>query len=172
MSAGVLMHYGRSKKDGAIIGSGRYPLGSGDDPYQHQEGFNVAVRMLKKSINPDTGKLYTEREIAEYYGITDKFGNPSVTKLRAKVSIAKNEEMAAKQAYAVRLKEHGYSNTEIGRKMGENESNVRNYLKSYEEHKTDVLTNVSNTLKDNVDKDGRFIDISPGTELDMGVTRT
>ena len=172
MSDGVLMHYGRSKKDGAIVGSGRYPLGSGDDPYQHQEGFNVAVRMLKKSINPDTGKLYTEREIAEYYGITDKFGNPSVTKLRAKVSIAKNEEMAAKQAYAVRLKEHGYSNTEIGRKMGENESNVRNYLKSYEEHKTDVLTNVSSTLKDNVDKDGRFIDISPGTELDMGVTRT
>ena len=38
MSTGVLMHYGKSKKDGAIIGSGRYPLGSGDDPYQHEEG--------------------------------------------------------------------------------------------------------------------------------------
>lgn len=29
-----LMHSGRSKKDGAHIGSGRYPLGSGDRPYQ------------------------------------------------------------------------------------------------------------------------------------------
>ena len=172
MSSGVLMHYGRSKKDGAIYGSGRYPLGSGEDPYQHEEGFNAAVRKLKKTINPETGKLYSEREIAQIYNITDKFGNPSVTKLRAKVSIAKNEEMAAKQAYAVKLKEHGYSNTEIGRRMGENESNVRSYLKAYEEHKTDVLTNVSNTLKSNIDKDERFIDISPGTELDMGVTRT
>ena len=172
MSAGVLMHYGKSKKDGAIIGSGRYPLGSGDDPYQHEEGFNVTVRKLKKTVNPETGKLYSEREIAGLLDVTNRWGQPDVNKLRAKVSIAKNEEMAAKQAYAVRLKEHGYSNTEIGRRMGENESNVRNYLKAYEEHKTDVLTNVSNTLKDNVDKDGRYIDISPGTELDMGVTRT
>ena len=165
MSAGVLMHYGKSKKDGAIIGSGRYPLGSGEDPYQHQDGFNDAVRRLKRSG-------MTEREIAEHYGIVNKFGKPDVAMLRAKVSIAKNEQMAANQAYAVRLKEHGYSNTEIGRKMGINESSVRNYIKAYEEHKTDILTNVSNTLKDNVDKDGRYIDISPGTELDMGVTRT
>ena len=121
MSTGVLMHYGKSKKDGAIIGSGRYPLGSGDDPYQHEEGFNVTVRKLKKSINPETGKLYSEREIAGLLDVTNRWGQPDVVKLRAKVSIAKNEEMAAKQAYAVRLKEHGYSNTEIGRKMGENE---------------------------------------------------
>ena len=117
MSTDVLMHYGRSKTDGAIIGSGRYPLGSGEDPFQHEEGFNVAVRKLKKTINPETGKLYSEREIAKLLNITDKYGNPSVTTLRAKVSIAKNEEMAAKQAYAVRLKEHGYSNTEIGRRI-------------------------------------------------------
>ena len=165
MSDRFLMHYGRSKTDGAIIGSGRYPLGSGDEPYQHQEGFNEAVRKLIKS-----GK--TEREIAELYGITDKKGNPSVVKLRAKVSIAKNEDMAAKQSYAVRLKEHGYSQSEIARRMGVNESNVRAYLKAAEQHKTDVLTNIANTLQENVDKDGRYIDISPGTEIDMGTTRT
>lgn len=172
MSAGVLMHYGKSKKDGAIIGSGRYPLGSGEEPYQHEEGFNDAVRKLKKTTNPETGKLYSEREIAQYYGILNKKRQPDVNKLRAKVSIAKNEQMAAKQAYAVRLKEHGYSVTEIGRRMGINESSVRDALKAYEQHKTDILTNVSNTLKANIDKDGRYIDISPGTELDMGVTMT
>lgn len=167
-----LMHYGRSKKDGAIIGSGRYPLGSGEEPYQHVEGFNVQVSKLKNSINPETGKKYTEREIAERLGILDRKGNPSVVTLRAKVSIAKNEQMAAAQSYAVKLKEHGYSNTEIARKMGVNESNVRSYIKAYETHKTDVLTNISNTLKDSVDKDGKFIDVGPGTELDMGITRT
>ena len=172
MSANFLMHYGRSKKDGAVVGSGRYPLGSGDEPFQHEEGFNVAVRQLLKTKNPDTGKKYTEREVAELYGITDRKGNPSVVKLRAKVSIAKNEDLAAKQSYAVRLKEHGYSQSEIARRMGVNESNVRSYLKNYEQHKTDVLTNISNTLKDNVDKKGNYIDISPGTEIDMGTTRT
>ena len=134
-----LMHYGRSKKDGAVIGSGRYPLGSGEEPYQHAEGINVQVSKLKR-------QGLTERQIAEKLGIFDDRGNPSVTTLRAKVSIAKNEQMAAAQAYAVKLKEHGYSNTKIGEMMGVNESNVRAYLKAYEEHKTDVLTNVSNTL--------------------------
>lgn len=165
MSDKVLMHYGRSKTDGAIIGSGRYPLGSGDEPYQRQEGFNEAVRKLIKSG-------MSEKEVAKLYGIVDKKGNPSVVKLRAKVSIAKNEDMAAKQAYATRLKEHGYSNTKIGEMMGVNESNVRAYLKAAEQHKTDVLTNIANTLQENVDKDGRYIDISPGTEIDMGTTRT
>ena len=160
-----LMHYGRSKKDGAIIGSGRYPLGSGEEPYQHADGFNVQVSKLKR-------QGYTEREIAEKLGVFDKKGNPSVVTLRAKVSIAKNEQMAAAQSYAVKLKEHGYSNSEIGRRMGVNESNVRAYLKAYEEHKTDVLTNISSTLKDSIDKDGKYIDIGPGTELDMGITRT
>ena len=133
MSDKVLMHYGRSKNDGAIIGSVRYPLGSGDEPYQHQEGFNEAVRKLVKSG-------MTEREIAKLYGIVNKKGEPDVTKLRAKVSIAKNEDMAAKQAYAVRMKDHGFSQSEIARRMGVNESNVRAYLKAAEQHKTDFLS--------------------------------
>ena len=167
-----LMHYGRSKKDGAIIGSGRYPLGSGEEPYQHGGGFNVEVNRLKHTINPKTNKFYTEREIAEKLGVLNKKGDPDVATLRAKVSIAKNEQMAAAQSYAVKLKEHGYSQSEIARRMGVNESNVRSYLKRYETHKTDVLTNISSTLKNNIDKDGRYIDIGPGTELDMGITRT
>ena len=34
MSEYYLMHSGRSKRDGAKIGSGRYPLGSGERPFQ------------------------------------------------------------------------------------------------------------------------------------------
>ena len=159
------MHYGRSKLDGAIIGSGRYPLGSGEEPFQRGVGFNDKVNQLKKQ-----GK--TEREIAEELGVIDKKGNPSVVQLRAKVSIAKNEQMAAAQAYAVKLKKKGYSNTYIAERMGVNESNVRNYLKAYETHKTDILTNVANTLKENIDKDGRYLDIGRGSELYLGITDT
>ena len=159
-----LMHYGRSKKDGAIIGSGRYPLGSGEDPYQHVSDFYAEYKNLKDQ------KL-SQVQIAERLGMVGKDGKPSTTKLRAKLTIERNKEMAARQAYAVKLKEHGYSQTEIGRKMGVNESVVRSYLKAYEEHKTDTLTNIANTLKENIDKDGRYIDVGPGTELDMGITR-
>lgn len=28
------------------------------------------IRALKKSINPNTGELYKEREIAEYFGVS------------------------------------------------------------------------------------------------------
>ena len=160
-----LMHYGRSKKDGAIVGSGRYPLGSGEDPYQHVSDFYSEYTRLRKEEH------LKPVEIAERLGMVGKDGKPSTTKLRAKLTIERNKEQAARQAYAVKLKEHGYSQTEIGRKMGVNESVVRNYLKAYEQHKTDTLTNIANTLKDNIDKDGRYIDVGPGTELDMGITR-
>ena len=46
-----LMHYGRSKRDGAPIGSGRYPLGSGEEPYQHDGrvgSFNTYMNDLMK----------------------------------------------------------------------------------------------------------------------------
>lgn len=38
MSEYYLMHSGRSKRDGAKIGSGRYPLGSGARPFQGEAG--------------------------------------------------------------------------------------------------------------------------------------
>ena len=47
----ALMHYGRSKRDGAPKGSGRYPWGSGENPYQHDGGtFAGMVRDLRKDI--------------------------------------------------------------------------------------------------------------------------
>ena len=158
------MHYGRSKLDGAIIGSGRYPLGSGEDPYQHTSDFYIEAKRLYEAGLP-------QKEIASHFLNAD--GKPmTTTQFRAKYTIEMNKEKAAMQNYAVRLKEHGYSQSEIGRKMGVNESVVRKYLKDYEQHKTDKITNIANTLKENIDKDGRYIDVGPGTELDMGITRT
>lgn len=158
-----LMHYGRSKTEGAPIGSGRYPLGSGEEPYQRAESFNEVVRKL---INQ--GK--TQREIAEKYGIVNSKGDPDVHKLRDMVSIAKENETMAKQNYAIKLKAHGYSTSEIGRRMGINESSVRALLAAHEKRREDTISNIADTLKENIDKDGRYIDVGPGTELEMGTT--
>ena len=43
-----LYHYGTPRH------SGRYPWGSGDDPYQHEKGFNGYVNDLRKQGLKDT----------------------------------------------------------------------------------------------------------------------
>lgn len=160
-----LLHTGRSKRDGAPIGSGRYPLGSGDEPYQHVEGINVTYNQLMKSG-------MTQKEVAKALNIVDyKHPDGNVKKLRDLVSIAKEDELIAKRSYVWRMKQHGYSNTEIAKRMGVNESTVRELNKAYENRREDTIRNIADTLKANIDKDGRYIDVGPGIELEMGTTK-
>lgn len=50
----ILMHYGMPKR------SGRYPWGSGDNPYQHSGDFLSRVNELKKT-------RFYKREKANWY---------------------------------------------------------------------------------------------------------
>ena len=163
-----LFHSGRSKRDGAPIGSGRYPLGSGEEPYQHEDGINVIYNQLMKSG-------MTEKEVAKALNIVYEHGPNKgegyVKKLRDMVSIAKEDELIAKRTYVYRMKQHGWSNTEIAKKMGVNESTVRSLYKAYENRREDTIGNIADTLKTNIDKDGRYIDVGPGIELEMGTTK-
>lgn len=59
-----LDHYGMPRR------SGRYPWGSGEDPYQHSADFIARVQSLKKSnataVDESTGEVLTgERAIAK-----------------------------------------------------------------------------------------------------------
>ena len=104
-----LMHYGTPRH------SGRYPWGSGENPYQHSGDFFSRVRELKK-------EGMTEKEIADYFEIT-------TTDLRAYYGIAKNERRALLVEQARSLREDGYSLNEIAQKMGfKNDSSVRSLL--------------------------------------------
>ncbi len=154
-----LMHVGRSKLDGAPIGSGRYPLGSGDEPYQRGVPFNAIVTQKLNS-----GK--TMKEVADEYGI-------SINRLRAKMTIAKNEDIAKRTQYAVYLRDHKqYGPTKIGEIMGEGEGTIRSLLKNYDQRKENILQNVTNTLKDKIDETGCYLDIGAGSQHDLGITRT
>ena len=78
-----LMHYGMPRR------SGRHPWGSGDNPYQHSGDFLSRVDELKKSG-------MSESEIAKTLGVTTiSYGKevPSTTRLRALISIAKDERI-------------------------------------------------------------------------------
>ena len=114
----------------------------------------------------------TEKEIAKALNIVDaKHPDGYVKRLRDMVSIAKEDELIAKRSYVWRMKQHGWSNTEIAKKMGVNESTVRELYKAYENKREDTISNIADTLKANIDKDGRYIDVGPGIELEMGTTK-
>lgn len=149
----ALKHYGMPRR------SGRYPWGSGENPYQ-SEGwgtFRSHVQSLRKQGLSDV-------EIARREGIT-------TTQLRERIALEKAEQRAADVAQALKLKDKGYSNVEIGRQMGINESSVRSLLNPVLQERANITTKTSNMLKDSVDEKG-FIDIGAGVENHIGISRT
>lgn len=147
-----LIHYGTPRH------SGRYPWGSGKDPYQRNKGFMSRYKELK-----DSGM--TESEIATALGCKN------TAQLRAKRSIASAEVQKFEASMAIKLKEKGYSNIEIGKRLGRTESTVRNYLKSSEEVRADVNQRVVEALKEQLDKTG-MVDVGKGSSLYLGVSET
>lgn len=148
-----IKHYGTPRH------SGRYPWGSGDNPYQRNAAFLAQYRDLHD-------KGMSDSEIAKGMGI-------STTELRAKRSIASAEEKQALVSRARKLKEKGLNNTQIALEMGmpaSAESTVRNWLKSDVEKNAQKLDNTAAILKRQVAEKGA-IDIGTGVELEMGVTK-
>lgn len=146
-----LYHYGTPRH------SGRYPWGSGENPYQSLDGFYGYVNSLKKSG-------MAEKDIADSMDL-------SIRQLRAKYSNAKNEVRAANVAEAWRLKDKGYSNTAIGKRMGVNESTVRSWLDPGIAEKQSIATNTATMLKKSLE-DQPYLDIGGGVENHLGITRT
>lgn len=134
-----------------------YPWGSGETQSQRNRDFLSTVDDLKKKGLSDT-------EIAKGFDLT-------TTSFRAAKSIAKNEQKAAQISQAQRLKEHGYSNVEIGRKMAINESSVRSLLAPGQEDKVKVLNATSDMLARQIEAKG-FLDVGTGVEYHAGVSRS
>ena len=152
-----LMHYGMPRR------SGRYPWGSGENPYQHSGDFLARVEELKKS-----GK--SEPEIAKELGILNEKGQPSTTRLRTQISLAKDERRQLKVDTAKSLREKGYSNTEIGKKMGINESSVRSLLNENSEIRTNQAMKTAEFLKQQIKEKG-MIDVGTGVERELGISK-
>lgn len=142
--------------------SGRYPWGSGEDPYQRAVTFRSHVQELRN-------KGLSDVEIAKGEGIT-------TTQLRARLSLAKTEKRSTERVEALRLKNKGYSNMEIARRMSDsnktwNESSIRSLLDPALAERASITMATANMLKESVDKN-RFIDVGAGVENHIGVSRT
>ena len=151
MNDDELMHYGTPRH------SGRYPFGSGENPYQSSTGLYGMAKQLKSQGMSD-------KEIAESFGM-------STREYKSAYSNAKNEVRAANRAEALRLKDKGYSNTAIGKRMGVNESTVRSWMDEDIAERSSISKNTAKALKSAVD-DKKYIDIGGGVENQMGISRT
>lgn len=147
----ILMHYGMPRR------SGRYPWGSGENPYQHSGDFLSRVQELKK-------QGLSEKDIAKNIGLT-------TTQLRTQVSLAKDERRALQVATAKGLREKGYSLNQIAEKMGfSNDSSVRSLLNENSEARMNQSKITAEILKKNVKEKG-IIDVGTGVERELGVSK-
>lgn len=149
---GAIVHYGTPRH------SGRYPWGSGENPYQRYANFKGNVERLR-------AKGLSNTEIARSMGMT-------TTVLRAKLSMADSELRKEKIAEATRLREKGMSYPAIAKRMKlPNESSVRSLLEPKSNARTEQMRNVIDMLKKSVEEN-RYVDVGGGVEkyLGMGIS--
>ena len=145
-------HYGIPRR------SGRYPWGSGEDPHQRTGDFLSRVDELKRN-----GWKETPENIKKEFGIT-------TTQYRIEKSICRDERRMLEVAKAKSLKEDGLNTSEIGRKMGVNESTVRSWLNQESESRMLQSRKTADFLKEQVDKK-KMIDVGSEVERELNVSR-
>ena len=136
--------------------SGRYPWGSGKNPYQHSEEFISEYNKMREAGN-------TEAEIAKYFECQTK-------DLRTALRIAKHQEKLNELYRIKEMSDRGMTPTQIGKELGLNESSVRDKLKIYDNNKAVMANNTADMLVKQL-KEKKYIDVGSATEHDLGVTR-
>ena len=153
-----LEHYGMPRR------SGRYPWGSGENPYQRNADFLSRVEILRKE-----GWEETPENIMKEFGLT-------TSQYRTQKGLAKDERRMLKVATAKSMKEDGLGATEIARKMSEkfgesiNESTVRSLLDSKSESRMLKAKETADFIKKQVDKKG-MIDVGTGVERELNISK-
>lgn len=157
----VLVHYGMPRR------SGRYPWGSGEDPYQHARDFLGRVEELRKqnfTYTDEQGKTWTgDTAIAKSLDL-------STTQFRTEIALAKDERRMIDVARARSLKADGNGATEIGRIMGIPESTVRSLLNEKSEARMKQAMNTASFIKKQIDEKG-MIDVGVGVERELGISK-
>ena len=147
----ILMHYGVKRR------SGRYPWGSGDNPYQHSGDFLSRVEELQK-------QGLNEKEIAESIGI-------STTELRLQKRLATHERRALEADRARSLREDGKSLNEIAEIMGyNNDSSIRALLNETTADNKNKARVTAEILKRELETKG-MLDVGAGVELELGISK-
>lgn len=147
---------------GVLRRSGRYPWGSGNNPYQRNKNFLAYVDDLRK------GGM-SEAEIAKVIWPDDP--RKSSSDVRALKAIAKSQNREADISTAIKLRDKGMSNVAIGKQMGIPESSVRSLLNPSLRERNDIIMATANEMKRMLGDDG-YLDVGKGTENHLGIAES
>lgn len=146
-----LVHYGMPRR------SGRYPWGSGKEPFQRSGDFLSRIEELTK-------KGLSEKEIADTIGLT-------TTQYRTQKSLANEERRSVDVARAKGLRAKGHSLQEIAKEMGfKNDSSVRSLLNENSEARMKQSKQTAEFLKKQVAEKG-MIDVGTGVERELNISK-
>lgn len=155
-----LFHIGTKQRfDGDPNGSGRYRKGSGENPHQHGTG------TYYDRIDELQALGWTTTQIAHDIGI-------STTKLRAIISIKKEEQIAAETARCLELQDQGLNRTQISEITGIKPSTVANRLKPIEESRKTKNREVADFLKEEIENGKPYLDVGDGVERQLNISKT
>ncbi len=149
-----LYHYGMPRR------SGRYPWGSGENPYQHDGGFLGCINDIKKQ-----SPSISESELAAAMGM-------SVREMRARKSLAIEEKKMAEYSQIKKMRDNDQmSYGAIAKELGyPNESSVRNIYNKDLEGKKSEAKETAAFIKKQIDEKG-IIDIGEGVERELGISK-
>lgn len=157
--------------------SGRYPWGSGRDPYQRSMEFKAYYSDLKSQglTDPQIAKGI-EEHINANRKPSEHWLSFKTTDLRAAIGNSTEEIRANNIATASRLKnERQMSNVAIAKKMNTNESTVRGWLKATDDIIDRSIRAVAEKIKEVLHQDpspDAILDVGFGTHLFMGISET
>ena len=149
----VLMHYGTKRH------SGRYPYGSGEDPFQHGGDFLTRIERLKSE-----GWTETAENVQKEFGMkledyrNEKYWSEYTRKVE-KIEKAKS------------LRSKGLGDSAIGRELGVSESTVRSWFNPKTMENMEAAKKTADFLKEQIKENG-IIDVGKDVEKTIGTTRT
>lgn len=147
----ILMHYGTKRH------SGRFPWGSGENPYQHEIDFlNRARKLRAKGLN--------EIDIAH------KCGYETTSELRAALRKANNDVRAYRIQWGQALLNDGLTPAEASRRMGISDSTFRAMMKEQSQARAQKAQQVADILKEIVDEKGP-IDVGAEVDRELGISK-
>jgi hypothetical protein len=161
-----LKHYGTKYE------SGRYPYGSGENPFQHDKlGFYREYKTLKdKGMSEAKIKKYFDDK---YFGGQGKF-NTSV--LRNYITVGREQQEKENITRVLYLRdEKKMSPNAISKEMGVPERTVYSWLDPSRKEKLSKTRAVAEAVKGQVEryaKDGKYLDVGKATEYQLGCSRT
>ena len=161
-----ILHFGTKRH------SGRFPYGSGENPFQHDKtGFYKEYKTLKdKGMSEAKIQKYFDDK---YYGGNGTF-NSSV--LRAYITIGREQEEKENITRCLYLRNDKQMSVKaISEQMSVPERTVYSWLEPDRQAKLSKTRAVADQVKDQIErysKDGKYLDVGKASEIQLGCSRT